>query len=216
MTSCFELFMHICLCKYRVVEAIPLHILSIEVHKTLWSGCRINVIHICVYICITCQPFHSFSSIKNHTFPVEKLNSFPSIPLFPLLRPMLESEEAPFLLPAGWKVQFTDKLCGAMIYVWKLDKLIFLAWLSNICIKPWIGLQMFINPVCYNSVKSDWAAYAYEIRDKRRKKADRELFLEGKTQQFVGFLQVFNLSWQPKSYIILYYCRCDLLKALFV
>lgn len=55
---------------------------------------------------------------------------------------------------AGWKVQFTDKLCGAMIYVWKLDKLIFFAWLSNICIKPWIGLQMFINSVCHNSVKS--------------------------------------------------------------
>lgn len=40
-----------------------------------------------------------------------------------------------------------------MIYVWKLDKLIFPAWVSNICIKPWIGLQMFINCVCYNSVK---------------------------------------------------------------
>lgn len=43
---------------------------------------------------------------------------------------------------------------GAMIYVWKLDKLIFSAWVSNICIKPWIGLQMFINCVCHNSVKS--------------------------------------------------------------
>lgn len=43
---------------------------------------------------------------------------------------------------------------GAMIYVWKLDKLIFPAWVSNICIKPWIGLQMFINCVCHNSVKS--------------------------------------------------------------
>ena len=40
-----------------------------------------------------------------------------------------------------------------MIYVWKLDKLIFPAWVSNICIKPWIGLQMFINCVCHNSVK---------------------------------------------------------------
>lgn len=54
----------------------------------------------------------------------------------------------------SWKVQFTDKLGGAMIYVWKLDKLIFPAWVSNICIKPWIGLQMFINCVCHNSVKS--------------------------------------------------------------
>lgn len=54
----------------------------------------------------------------------------------------------------SWKVQFTDKLRGAMIYAWKLDKLIFPAWVSNICIKPWIGLQMFINCVCHNSVKA--------------------------------------------------------------
>lgn len=47
---------------------------------------------------------------------------------------------------------------GGMIYVWKLDKLIFPAWVSNICIKPWIGLQMFINCVCHNSVKSGWQA----------------------------------------------------------
>lgn len=52
-----------------------------------------------------------------------------------------------------WKCNLQINAGGAMIYVWKLDKLIFPAWVSNICIKPWIGLQMFINCVCHNSVK---------------------------------------------------------------
>ena len=51
MTSCLELFMHICLCKYRVVEAVPVHILS-NCIKCYEVGVASTVIHVDVYICI--------------------------------------------------------------------------------------------------------------------------------------------------------------------